>query len=81
LVHQPLFLLHYLGDKKLAERIQQARGLCQAGDAPDRNLNDVDCLLRGEEDLLDLTQQTVTEDWKATARNIEKLFTRLADEG
>jgi len=30
---------------------------------------------------LDLTRQTVKEDWKATARNIEKLFTRLADEG
>ena len=73
LVHQPLFLLHYLGDKKLAERIQQARGLCQAGDALDRNLNDVECLLRGEEDLPDLTRQTVKEDWQMRAEPIRTL--------
>jgi hypothetical protein len=53
-----------LGDEAVRERLrtfalERWEGLCQRGDALDRNVNDLECWLRGDEDFLDLPRQTV----------------------
>ncbi len=73
LIYEPLFLLHYLGEGSVGAKLREARGLCGRGDLLDRNLNDLEASMAGE-DFLSLTREIVKEDWKATVRNLEKAF-------
>lgn len=70
LAAEPLSLLHHLGEPGVTERIREARALCKRGDSLDSELNDLEQELRGEVDFLDEPRRIVSEDWKATARNL-----------
>ncbi len=74
LLDEPLYLLYFLGDTKLGERVREARSLCRPGEQVYAQLDDVENLMRGGMDFLDRARQIVGEDWKATARHLERAF-------
>lgn len=73
LIHEPLMLLHYAGGKDVLARVKEARASCRRGDLLDRNLNDVDAVVRGE-DFLEGTRQMLAWSWRDVAENLGKLF-------
>jgi hypothetical protein len=74
LADTPLGLLLCLGDEHVAERLEEGRRLCKRGDLLDCDLNDIECALRGELDLLSRARQIVKEDWRAAAENLDHLM-------
>lgn len=77
-VYGPLFLLAALGHPDARRLTEECRALCERGDFLDRELEDVRCVVEGE-DLLDSPRAILATDWQDTARHIEGLFASTVD--
>lgn len=74
LLASPLFLLLAAGEPDIPELVREARALCRRGDDLDREINDIEAILRGEMDALELVRANAACDWRASVRNAERLF-------